>query len=366
MRILYGIAAEGMGHATRAKPILDELAKNHDVHIVTGSRTFKYLSKYFRAIHHVFNFHIIYRKNSVSTLGIILYNIMRSPLLLFSLLKTIFLAVTLRPQLIISDFDSFTAYAGILLGIPVICIDNQHFVTRTKITYPKRFSWEAAKTRLVTRLLIPTAKLFIITTFSFPNTLPNTRLVPPIIRSELLNRKITNGKHVLVYQTSRTNIRLLRTLRNLPQKFIVYGFGARKSYGNVSFKAFSEEEFYEDLASCKAVITNGGYSLMSEALTLGKPVLSEPVKKQFEQILNGLCLQKEGYGKMVTRIDEMQIIDFLANLNFYKAKLGQLEKSAGVQQTLALIEQLASSTTQRSSAQTLSHEASTLPFQLKH
>lgn len=365
MRILYGIAAEGMGHATRAKPILDELVKNNDVHILTGSRAFKYLSKSFRAVHRVFNFHIIYRKNSVSILGIVFYNVMRLPLIVLSFMKTIFLALTLRPQLIISDFDSHTAYAGMILGIPVVSIDNQHILTRTIVNYPRCFSWEAAKTRLVTTMMVPYAKLFIVTTFFFPQrVLRKTRLVPPIVRQELLKQKITEGKHVLVYQTSKTNKKLFQELRKLPEQFIVYGQN-RKSIGNLTFKPFSEEEMYRDLASCKAVITNGGFSLMSEALTLGKPVLSEPVKKQFEQILNGLCLEKEGFGKTVLKIDAKHIRKFLAYLKIYRSRLRKMQFETGVEQTVALIEQV-SSEVQRSSVQKLSREASPLLFQSKH
>lgn len=53
---------------------------------------------------------------------------------------------------------------------------------------------------------------------------------------------------------------------------------ARKNDGNLQFKNFNEDEFYRDLASCRAVITNGGFSLMTEALYLQKPILSVPVK----------------------------------------------------------------------------------------
>ena len=38
-RILYGVAGEGMGHATRAHAVLDELTKAHDVHVVTDRKS---------------------------------------------------------------------------------------------------------------------------------------------------------------------------------------------------------------------------------------------------------------------------------------------------------------------------------------
>ncbi len=61
-------------------------------------------------------------------------------------------------------------------------------------------------------------------------------------------------------------------LQKTNEKFIIYGFYKNKNLGNVILKDFSEKEFYGDLSACKAVITNGGFTLISEALYLKKPV----------------------------------------------------------------------------------------------
>ena len=37
MRILYGVVGEGMGHATRSRVLLEELTKEHEVHIVVSN-----------------------------------------------------------------------------------------------------------------------------------------------------------------------------------------------------------------------------------------------------------------------------------------------------------------------------------------
>ena len=62
------------------------------------------------------------------------------------------------------------------------------------------------------------------------------------------------------------------------------------------FKKPSMDGFLHDLAGCKAIIANAGFSLVSEALYLGKPYLAVPVQHQFEQIFNAYFLDKEGYG----------------------------------------------------------------------
>src|SRR4030095_10802051 len=99
---------------------------------------------------------------------------------------------------------------------------------------------------------------------------------PPILREEILaaRAKAERGEHVLVYQTSDSYSDLVPTLRSLPGRFIVYGLKRNESLGNVTLKEFSEAVFVDDLASSRAVITGGGFSLMTEAIYLGKPVLS--------------------------------------------------------------------------------------------
>src|SRR6185503_15620960 len=61
----------------------------------------------------------------------------------------------------------------------------------------------------------------------------------------------------------------------------------------------------------RAVLAGGGFSLMGEAVQLGKPLLSVPLKGQFEQTLNALYLQKLGYGEYHRELSETAIATFL-------------------------------------------------------
>ena len=56
--------------------------------------------------------------------------------------------------------------------------------------------------------------------------------------------------------------------------------------GNVELRDFDETRFAADLRSARAVIANGGFTTLAEAIRLGKPVLSIPVRHQGEQELN--------------------------------------------------------------------------------
>lgn len=52
-----------------------------------------------------------------------------------------------------------------------------------------------------------------------------------------------------------------------------------------------------DLASCRAVVINGGFSLIPEAVFLHKPECTIPISAQFEQWLNAAEVEKMGYGR---------------------------------------------------------------------
>jgi uncharacterized protein (TIGR00661 family) len=143
-------------------------------------------------------------------------------------------------------------------------------------------------------------------------------MFPPILRENVLQLKPVEGNHILVYQTTDSNYELLKLLKEFDDEFIIYGFHKNKRDGNLTFKDFNEDEFFEDLASARAVITNGGFTLISEALYLEKPILSIPVKKQFEQILNAIYLKRLEYGEFHEDPDKEDIKKFLENLDFYR------------------------------------------------
>ena len=57
-----------------------------------------------------------------------------------------------------------------------------------------------------------------------------------------------------MYQTSSTNTALLDALKRLPHEFRVYGMGRDDVDDNLTFRAFSETGFVEDLRTARAVV----------------------------------------------------------------------------------------------------------------
>ena len=316
MRILYGVAGEGLGHAMRSRVVAEHLrSRGHQVKLVSSGRACGYLQRSFEDVQPIPGFAFAYRNErlarcrSLALLGRSVVPAIRESIELYR--GTI---ARFSPDACISDFDSFTHIFGRLFARPVISLDHQHVVDRCAhaVPLPRDF----ALTRAVVRGKLPGCGHYVVTSFYFPEPRrADTTLVGPILRDEVLALEPTLGDHVLVYQTAAITPELVAALRAVPEhKFVAYSRGDAGEWGNVSVRSFDESRFLEDLATSRAVICNGGYTLMAEALYLGKPILSLPIRHQGEQELNAAYLAALGLGVASTHLDSRAIRTFLRDL----------------------------------------------------
>ena len=322
MRILYGVVGEGMGHATRSRVVLEHLVKSHEVHIVVSGRARDYLAKRFENVHGIWGYTIQYGENSVKKWQTVLENLKGA----FSgwpqnVRKYFELVESFSPDLVISDFESFSYLFGRRHRLPIISVDNMQVINRCRhspdLIGEHQESFELI--RSIVKAKLPGAFHYLVTTFFYPEVRkPRTTLAPSILRPEILAARSEPGDHLLVYQTSTGNTGLIEALRRTGLECRIYGFRRDLTEdlrdGNLLFRPFSEAGFIDDLRTARAVVGGGGYTLMSEAVYLRKPMLSVPVGGQFEQVLNGLYLESLGYGQYVKSLDEAALTDFLAKV----------------------------------------------------
>jgi uncharacterized protein (TIGR00661 family) len=326
MRILYGVVGEGMGHATRSRVILDHLTQNHEVEVVVSGRAHGFLTRAFPKlkVHEITGLNMIYEDNAVRRSKTALDFLKKLPAFAENYARFASISQSFSPQMVVSDFESFSYLYGKAHDLPIVSVDNMQVISRChlEVDIPQDLmgSYRTAKT--LVRSKLPRCAAYLITSFFFPEPdRPRTTLFPPILRELVLDAKRSRGDHVLVYQTSDSFTELVPTLQRLPGKFFVYGLNRDEQLGNVQLKSFSEAGFVDDLASSRAVITGGGYSLMGEAVFLGKPVYSIPLVGQFEQTLNALYLEKLGYGEYHRELDEGSIARFLVKAPDYEVSL---------------------------------------------
>jgi uncharacterized protein (TIGR00661 family) len=314
MRILYGVVGEGMGHATRSKVVCEYLvSRGHDVKIVVSGRAHSFLAKSFPDVVEIRGLTIRYVDNAMDRDGTLARNILATPSMMYENAIAYFdKVVHFAPDVVFSDFDSFAYFFAKRHGVPIVSVDNQHIIARCKhADYIKSgIGFDYQMTRAFVRAKLPGCDHYIVTSFFFPEVRKKfrdtTTLVPPLLRAPILaaKKRARLGDHVLVYQTSTSDRSLVPTLNRIEgERFIVYGLRKNAVEGNCILKEFSEDGFVDDLASARAVVSNGGFSLMCEAVFLGKPIYSVPVRNQIEQVLNGRYAEEMGYGLCADHMD---------------------------------------------------------------
>jgi len=319
--ILYGVNGEGSGHSTRSREVISHLQQNgHIVHVVSFDRGLSNLKDSFE-VSEIFGLRLAYVNNQVRYRRTLARNLFTAPKAARSIHRLMRLAEEWKIDLVITDFEPLSCRVGHRKRLPVISIDNQHCLTNVSITYPRRYRREAAATKLVTRLMTPRADAYLVTSFfTAPVRRPRTFLMPPILREEVLRTRASEGEDVLVYVTSPAP-ELARIFAGVRCRFVAYGFGREGRDGNILFKKPSLDGFLKDLANCKAVIGNSGFSLLSEAFYLAKPYLAVPVHHQFEQLFNAYYVDKAGYGSYWDELNKERVESFLFNLPAYKDNL---------------------------------------------
>jgi uncharacterized protein (TIGR00661 family) len=310
MRILYGVTGEGLGHAMRAAVLIEHLAAGgHRVAAAASGRALSLLRAHGAEVVPIDGLQLVYHRGGLERVRTLMENARRAP---GALAKNVGAALgevaAFDPELVVTDFDSFSYAVARLLDRPAISVDHQHVLSR--FVHPpevlRRVSYDFPLARGVVRRKLPRCDRYIVTSFFFPASRPDcardTRLVGPILRRAVELAQPVEGEHVLVYQTGSGDPRLLGLLGALGRhRFRVYSRAPVAAAPNVVACPFSEAGFVADLASARAVIANGGYTTLAEAACLGKPVVSLPVRHQGEQELNAAWLEHQGLGVALRR-----------------------------------------------------------------
>jgi uncharacterized protein (TIGR00661 family) len=319
--ILYGVNGEGSGHSSRAREVITHLeAQGHRVHVASFDRGYRNLKDDFD-VTEIDGLRLAYVHNRVRYGKTVLRNLLHLPAAARRVRALGRKAEGWDLDLVITDFEPIACHVGHKLGLPVIAIDNQHLLTDTDIIYPREYRKEAGAAKLVTRVMTPRADAYLVISFFTPRVNKRkTFLFPPILRAEVLQAAPSQGDHVLVYVTSDAR-ELTDVLTTVRQQFVCYGFNREDKDGNLEFRKPGLDGFLRDLSGCRAVIANAGFSLISEALYLGKPYLAWPVKRQFEQVFNAYYIGKMGYGAYWDDLNKERVESFLFNLEGYRQKL---------------------------------------------
>jgi uncharacterized protein (TIGR00661 family) len=328
--IFYAVCGEGLGHATRSGVIIEQLLKKYDVFVFSSDKAYKYLNNKFDNVFEIGGFNTVYQDNTVKNRRTLYKAIKDTPSNLKENYAILYKkAREFKPNIIITDFENYSNILAKIINVPVLSVDNIHMITKTKIDYPKHSQREMLKSKGVIKSFLIRPKRYILTSFFYPEVKTPEKAViyPPIIRDEIRQLKAEYGDYIFVYQTSPTDKKIVSTLKQVNETFIIYGFNKDETDANLIYREFNNDKIFADMKDCKAVITNGGVSLITEAIYLKKPIYSIPAKGNFEQLLNGFYVEKLGYGIKNSNITIKSLENFLSNLNIYQENLKKVKNT---------------------------------------
>jgi uncharacterized protein (TIGR00661 family) len=204
------------------------------------------------------------------------------------------LDLNLKPyDLVLTDFEPVTAWAGRLRGKHVISLGHQ-----PAFDYAVPTAGRDLCSAMVMRLFAPGRTRIGMHWNSF-----GAPILPPIIHAghESL---LCDDRKVLVYLPFEDQARVQALLGQIDDyQFYIYApENVFSQHGNLHCRPTSLAGFKADLHSCSAVICNAGFELSSECLALGKRLMVKPVERQMEQASNALALCQLGYGASMEQI----------------------------------------------------------------
>src|SRR5687768_3276408 len=125
MKILYGVVGEGMGHATRSAVVLRHLVKQgHHIEIVVSGRAHAYLTQTFPSlkVHEIAGLNMVYSDNEVKKRRTFWDVLKKLPSFAENFEEFTRIAEGFRPELVVSDFESFAYFYAKKYDLPVISI----------------------------------------------------------------------------------------------------------------------------------------------------------------------------------------------------------------------------------------------------
>lgn len=284
MKILYGVQGTGNGHLSRARAMATAFANcNVEVDYLFSGRA---PERFFDM--QCFGEYAVYPGMTFANVdGRVDY--LRTVLgnNYWHFVRDVF-SLDLDPyDLIITDFEPITAWAGRLRGKTVVSMGHQ-----PAFDFAVPVANKDLRTSLIMKLFAPGNVRIGMHWDKY-----NAPILPPLI--DVAHAPGTSEAHkVLVYLPFEPQAQVHDLLAPLSQyQFYIYAPGSEhKQVGNLHLRPTSLDGFRQDLMSSTAVVCNAGFELSSECLALGKRLLVKPQGRQMEQASNALALCKLGYG----------------------------------------------------------------------
>ena len=282
-KIFYAVQATGNGHISRAQQLYPYLQQFGEIDFfISGNNAnldFKIPVKYKSqgcSLH--------YSKCGGLNYFDVIKNI--KPFMMFKDAKSLPLE---KYDVIINDFDFVTSLACKLKGLPSVQLGHQASFQSNETPRPDK------KSIVGETILKHYAHATNHIGFHFQKY--DSFILPPVIKEEFIDATPTDLNHVTIYLPSFQKHCLLKAFNKLPHiKFhwFLDSVESIRTEKNITYYPINQALFNKSLLSCHGLITGGGFETPSEALYLGKKLISIPIQNHYEQQCNAAAIKQLG------------------------------------------------------------------------
>jgi len=292
LKLLYAIQGTGNGHLARAIELAPYLCEKAEVDFLISGRAaeLKFPHRF------SFNYHGLFfffgKKGGVDYIRSI------KSLRPLRLVKDIINCPVRQYDAIVNDFEPVSAWSARLKGRRCIAVSHQASFNSEKVPRPARrnrlFEFGMKRFAPSTDYVATHYKAY------------DDNIFLPVIRKELIDAPRSTGDHVVVYLPAFGDELLISHFNKVPnQKWKVFSKKTTRPYteGQVDVYPVSRQEYSQALLNARAVVIGSGFQGTSEALYLGKKMLTIPMYDQYEQLCNAAALEEMGV-PVVLKIEE--------------------------------------------------------------
>lgn len=327
--IAYALASAGMGHATRAVPIIEWLSQRYEVHVFCGGQAYRWLGKKFPNVHWIRRF-VSVSVGARSSLPLMLaWATLTFPLTLASILRIAGFIAGRRPLVLITDFEGQATYAALMLRplLKTRIVECDDWSTLRFAEPPCTLTDTEAATlarwqRLVRSMVVFADAHLVQGALRTSLSHPRARYIPPPIRDEFgkyAGELRTDGPIVVSLGAARKFPGLPAILAETGLPVVVFGWHEEKTEGAVSYRTFREDEYVAALARAPFAVVSGNSSAL-DALALKKPFIMHPAPGQFEQWYRARSYETLGVAKFVEDLTADSLRDFARDCERYRKR----------------------------------------------
>lgn len=331
--LIYALASAGMGHVTRAIPILSRLSEEYEVHIFCSGQANEWVGKQFPHVHQNHAIKAASAGGKISLPLVIARAFGELPKSLFYIFRIAAFILMNRPKALITDFEAHSVYASLLVRklfrVPIISCD--HWMTIRLSDRPFELKGndlnELTRWQKTIKMVSPFADRYLVHgTMRTRLSDPRAKYVPTPARDSFIKagENVSEEGPIVVSLGHLAPASLTETLESSRHEFVIFGSKNPRKTKNVTYKAFNEEEFIKALQQSPFVIVAANSSAI-DALAVKKPLLYCPSPGQFEQKYCGKMFEHLGVAKLVEELTAAEIDSFQGQLETYKKNIAKLD-----------------------------------------